>query len=40
MVRRLGDVVGDIEQEDAEAEEDDDADLDLLAGRTVEDREQ
>ena len=40
MVRRLGDVVGDIEQEDAEAEQHDDADLDLLPWRTIEDGEQ
>ena len=40
MVGRLGDVVGDVEQEDAEGEQDDDADLHLLAGRAEEDGEQ
>ena len=40
MVGRLGDVVGDVEQEDAEGEQHDDPDLDLLGRRAEEDGEE
>ena len=40
MVGRLRDVVGDVEEEDAEGQEDDDADLHLLSGRAEEDGEE
>lgn len=40
MVGRLGDVAGNVQQEDTKTEQQNDADLDLLRGRTEEDGQQ